>query len=200
MKTIKSPNLSIEPIGYIKSKYILCLIFSYTGEKIKFDMIKYNKHYQKLFSIDIKDYKKLSGKLKIGGIDGYGKEYQSYNLIFEGEYKNKKRNGKGKEYINYYGGLEVNCDSYPLYNSDKYNNIGFKGSELKISFEGEYLNGKRNGKGTEYYYNGKIKFNGEYLNGKKWNGKGYDLHGKTIYNIKNGKGRIKEYFSDGRIK
>ena len=46
------------------------IIFSYTGEKIKFDIIKYNKHYQKIFSIDIKDYKKLSGKLKIDGIDG----------------------------------------------------------------------------------------------------------------------------------
>ena len=202
MKTIESPNISIESKTNIKSKYILELTFSYTGEKIKFDMIKYNKHYQKLFSIDIKDYKKLSGKLKVDGIDGYGKEYQldPYTLIFEGEYKNKKRNGKGKEYINYYGGLEVTCNSYPLYSSDKYNYIGFKGEELKVSFEGEYLNGKRNGKGTEYYYNGKIKFNGKYLNGKKWNGKGYDLNGKNIYDIKNGKGRIKEYFSDGRVK
>ena len=41
-------------------------------------------------------------------------------------------------------------------------------------YEGKYLNGKRNGKGIEYYKNGNIKFEGEYLNGKKWNGKGYD--------------------------
>ena len=67
-------------------------------------------------------------------------------LIFEGEYLNGKRNGKGKEYND--------------------NN--------ELIFEGEYLNGKRNGKGKEYDYNGKLIFEGEYLNGKKWNGKGYN--------------------------
>ena len=41
-------------------------------------------------------------------------------------------------------------------------------------FEGEYIQGKRNGKGKEYYDNGKLKFEGEYLNGKNWNGKGYN--------------------------
>ena len=44
----------------------------------------------------------------------------------------------------------------------------------KLIFEGEYLNGLRNGKGKEYYYDGKLKFDGEYLNGKKWNGKEYE--------------------------
>ena len=44
----------------------------------------------------------------------------------------------------------------------------------EISFEGEYLNGKRNGKGKEYYYKGGIKFEGEYFEGKIWNGKMYD--------------------------
>ena len=39
-------------------------------------------------------------------------------------------------------------------------------------FEGEYLNGKRNGKGKEYDYYGNLIFEGEYLNGKRWNGKG----------------------------
>ena len=39
-------------------------------------------------------------------------------------------------------------------------------------FEGEYLNGERNGKGKEYDYdNGKLEFEGEYLNGER-NGKG----------------------------
>ena len=42
----------------------------------------------------------------------------------------------------------------------------------KLEFEGEYLNGERNGKGKEYYKNGELIFEGEYLNGKKWNGKG----------------------------
>ena len=42
----------------------------------------------------------------------------------------------------------------------------------KLVFEGEYVNGQKNGKGKEYYNNGKIRFEGEYLNGKKYNGKG----------------------------
>ena len=33
----------------------------------------------------------------------------------------------------------------------------------KLQFEGEYLNGKRNGKGKEYWNDGKLKFEGEYL-------------------------------------
>ena len=53
---------------------------------------------------------------------GYIKEYDyDGKLIYEGEYLNGERNGKGKEY--------------------------FRG---KLIFEGEYLNGKRNGKGKEY--------------------------------------------------
>ena len=50
-------------------------------------------------------------------------------------------------------------------------------------FEGKFLNGKRNGKGKEYYENGEIDFEGEYLNGKR-NGKGkeYDRSfGKVIF-------------------
>ena len=36
----------------------------------------------------------------------------------------------------------------------------------ELIFEGEYLNGEKNGKGKEYR-NGKLIFEGEYLNGKK---------------------------------
>ena len=36
-----------------------------------------------------------------------------------------------------------------------------------LIFEGEYLNGKRNGKGKEYNDNGQLIFEGEYLDGKK---------------------------------
>ena len=39
--------------------------------------------------------------------------------------------------------------------------------EHNLEFEGEYLNGQKNGKGKEYYYNNKLKFEGEYLTGKK---------------------------------
>ena len=76
-------------------------------------------------------------------INGNGKvkEYNSDGiLIFEGENLNRRRNGKGKEYL-HAGGI--------------------------IFFEGEYLNGRRNGKGKEYSFDGKLMFEGEYSNGKK---------------------------------
>ena len=39
-------------------------------------------------------------------------------------------------------------------------------------------------------------FDGEYLNGIKWNGKGYGLDKKIIFELKQGKGFIKEKYSD----
>ena len=63
----------------------------------------------------------------------------------------------------------------------------------KLEFEGEYLNGERNGKGTEYYNNSKLKFEGEYLDGKRWNGKGFNKKGKNDFEIKGGNGKGKEY-------
>ena len=63
-----------------------------------------------------------------------------------------------------------------------------------MEFEGDYLNGIRNGKGKEYYKDGKLKFVGEYLNGEKWNGKEkeYDYDDRLIYEIKyiNGKKKL----------
>jgi len=35
-----------------------------------------------------------------------------------------------------------------------------------LKYEGEYLNGKRNGKGKEYNRNGELIYEGLYLNGK----------------------------------
>ena len=74
-----------------------------------------------------------------------------------------------------------------------------KGVEYKIKkdnllvFKGEYLNGKRNGKGREYYDNNNLKYQGEYKEGKIWNGKGYDIKGKLEFEVKNGNGKVKEY-------
>ena len=60
--------------------------------------------------------------------------------------------------------------------------------------KGEYLNGKRNGKGKEYDWFGKIKFEGEYLYNFKLKGKSYlneklEYEGEySCYNKWNGKG------------
>ena len=37
----------------------------------------------------------------------------------------------------------------------------------ELIFEGDYINGKRNGKGKEYNYYDKLEFEGEYLNAKR---------------------------------
>ena len=50
-------------------------------------------------------------------------------------------------------------------------------------FEGEYLNGEKNGKGKEYDYNGQLIYEGEYLHGYKLNGKEY-RKGIVVYEMK----------------
>ena len=70
---------------------------------------------------------------------------------------------------------------------------------VNFFFEGEFLNGKRNGKGKEYYFNKKLFFEGEYSNDKKWNGKGYDENGNIIYELINGNGKVKEYYYNGDL-
>ena len=67
----------------------------------------------------------------------------------------------------------------------------------KLIFEGEYLNGERNGKGKEYNRNGNLIFEGEYLNGKRWNGIGYDTKNNKL---KSGKGFVKEYYLNNILK
>ena len=114
----------------IKSFYNLKLIFSYIDEEHKLILIKENKYLQTKININIINYKLFKGIYIIFESNIKGKEYNGYKeqLVFEGEYLNRKRSGKGKEY--YLSG--------------------------KLKFEGEYLNGKRNGKGKEYWPDGKL--------------------------------------------
>ena len=84
----------------------------------------------------------------------------------------------------------------------------------KLKYEGEFLNGKKNGKGVEYERFPGIKYVGEFLNGKK-NGKikEYDFHNyyhsvydkgtsKLIFEgeyLNNYKIRGKEYYKNGKL-
>ena len=264
----------------VKSFYIIEIFFSYLEEKQKLKLVKKNKNLQKYLNITINNYIHFTGKYIIyeskgkgkeyckerliyegeylnGSRNGKGKEFNEFDgnciLIFEGEYLNGKRNGKGKEYFNnngklkfegqylngkrngkgkeyYYNGKGEYLNGYELlgteYKNGKIKNqcnrvkgIGKKFEYRRKLFEGEYLNGKkngkgkeyfennlifdgeylddkRNGKGKEYYHNGKLKFEGEYLNDKRWNGKGYDISNNLIYELNCGKGLIKEFNDD----
>ena len=183
LKNIKSINL----IKEVKSRFNIKLIFSFLEQKLKREIIRYNKKYQNLFNINIDDYKKDCKIIRIMEKNGFGKEYtlDKNRLIFEGEFKNGKKNGKGTEYF-------------------------VDGIEQKL-FEGTYLNGKRHGKGIEYHRiriwqikkgiecnQGKIRFKGEYSNGYKIEGKGYDDSGKLEFKLeRNGIG--KEYYFNGKL-
>ena len=87
MKDIKSLKIS---------KQILFLL----DEKTKLDLVKYNKTLQNKININLINYICFSGKNIVYGEKGIVKEYDDNGqLIFEGEYLNGKRNGKGKDMI-----------------------------------------------------------------------------------------------------
>ena len=102
-----------------------------------------------------------------------------------------KHRRKGKEFIKY---LSFEGEYLNGERNGKGKEYSYDGT---IIFEGEYLHGKRNGKGKEYFIDGKLVFEGEYLNGKKWNGKGFHANGNIIYQIINGNGILKIYNNVG---
>ena len=85
-----------------------------------------------------------------------------------------------------------------------------------LLFEGEYLNGKKHGEGKCYliikavdlsylgleYKNINLQdkkiliSEGEYLYGKEWNIRHYFEDGKLLYEMKNGKGIVKDYYNE----
>jgi len=207
---------------YIIAKKIIKEVFSYLSIKYILNIIIYNKKLQNIFGIDIKKYKEVSGIYKIRSRNGKCKEYilNTKILIFEGEYLNGKRNGKGKKYCElefegeYLNGKKWNGKGKEYYDNGQ---LEFEGEYLngekngngkeynidgKLKYEGEYLKGKRNGKGKEYYQNGELEFEGEYLNGKKWNGKGkeynyngqLEFEGEYFKGVKKGKGKEFNFF------
>ena len=147
----------------IKSSYFSMIIFSLISEKRKLQLIKYNKRIQNIENITLLNYKILSRKYIVQETKGNIKIFNALNDILI--FEGDYFNGIGKEY----------------------NPLG------SIIYEGSYLNGKRNGKGTIYYIDGKILFKGEFLKVKKWNVKEYDKNGNIIYELKEGIGFIKEY-------
>ena len=151
---------------------------------------------------------KFEGEYLNGKKNGKGKEYNRYGkLEFEGEYLNGKRNGKGRESHSYYYAQLIFEGEY--LNGKKWNGKEYEDNNLVLElkegkgykngkcFKGEYLNGEKNGKGKEYDLSGVLLFEGEYYKGKKWNGKGY-INNKVEYELNEGKGYIKEYYTDNK--
>ena len=158
----------------------------------------------------------FEGEFKNDKKNGKGKEYYETNgkIFFYGTYLNGKRHGIGKEYhLNgkikfegeYSNGYKIEGKGYSqegklelIFGRDGEGREYYP-NEGKLSFKGTYLDGKRHGKGIEYYSSGEIKFEGEYSNGYKIEGKGYNYFGKIIFELeRNGKG--KEYDIIGKLK
>ena len=98
-----------------------------------------------------------------------GKEYKKGELRFEGEYKDGIRwNGKGKEFntkIYEFDGLQMDFEG-EYFKGQKWTGK-IKDYSDDIYYEGEILNGKKHGKGKEFYKRGKIIYEGVYLNGER---------------------------------
>ena len=202
---IKEGNGNV--IEYYPSKKLELSMEYVNGERKK-GIVKqyYDDNVSLLFECEYKD----------GDLNGLGKHYDSRGKIkFEGEYlKGKRWNGKGyndkgeEEYE-----LIDGCGKILLYSRGKLKFegdckdglcIGKEYEKDKIVFEGEYLNGKKHGKGKEYTIDGKIKYDGEYYDGERWKGMAWNYYsngeleyeGEYIYGKLNGKYK---YFYRGGI-
>ena len=87
-------------LNNIKSYDFLRLLFSHVFERRKLKIIKYDKSLQNKIDINLTNYKMYKGSYIIHQGNGKFKEYNDCGniniLIFEGEYLNGERNGKGK--------------------------------------------------------------------------------------------------------
>ena len=151
----------------INSKYNLESIFSFIEFKKRLEIIIYNKKLQEKLNININYYKGISQKILKIDKNGIGTIYNLFTneKYFEGEYSNKKKNGKGIEYK----GNEISFEGE--YKNGKKNGYGkkYNFSNLLI-YEGEYKDDERNGYGKEYDCHLNLIFEGEFFNDKKWNG------------------------------
>jgi hypothetical protein len=116
--------------------------------------------------------------------------------MYEGEWKNGERYGKGKE---------IKSDGAILEGEWKFGKphgkVKYRNSKGDFYF-GDYKNGMRNGKGVYLFSNGEI-YSGEFRNGIP-NGKGIDFYsngdaycGQFVNEKRNGKGMY--FYSGGRI-
>ena len=196
-------------------------IFSFFNEKKKLEIVRYNKRIQNSLDININNYRDFTGKYlkneiikkennndgklefkgenfnekrnekrKLNKNEGERKhELKGSNAEKFEKYKNKNKSKIYKEYDCLNGDIEYEGEKL----NGKWHGFGKKFYQGYLDYVGNYLNGKRNGKGEEYDKNGNLRFEGEYLNGIKWNGKGYDAKGYEEFEIKEGKGIVKEY-------
>jgi len=146
----------------------------------------------------------FKGALSSENFHGIGEFYVDGKKIYEGEWLNGEKSGKGTYYSQFSDGSNSKYQGEWLNN--KKNGKGVLYNDGKKYYEGEWENDQMNGKGISYY-NGKKRYEGEWLNGEK-SGKGtyhskfsdgskYKYVGEWLNNQENGKGVT--YLEDGSI-
>ena len=85
----------------IKSVFFIKILFYNLTPLTQLKILKYNKSLQNKIDITLMNYKLLSERYIVQEENGKTKEFSLFDnqLLFEGEYLNGKRNGKGKEYL-----------------------------------------------------------------------------------------------------
>ena len=153
-------------IKEVKSNFFKNDLFSLLSIKTKLSIIKYNKVLQDVLNINKEDNKMYKRRrYKLGDLKGKVREFslEKNALIFIGEYLEGKRNGEGKEFYNngqnifigkFESGMKISGNGYKLdyeiENGSGYVREYYDDGQLK--YEGEYLNGEKNGQGTEFIY------------------------------------------------
>ena len=97
---------------------------------------------------------------------------------------------------------QENIESIWRGNYNKLNEKEGKGKEYNLEdyliFDGEYAKNQKIS-GIEYYINETKKYEGEYRENKYWNGFIFGKLQKKSYEIKLGKGKIKEFHENGNL-
>ena len=193
-------------LSNIKSNSILKKLFDLLENALCLKIISYNKSFQSKLDKNIEDFKKASKIYFIFQDKGKAKEYnkESNIIIFEGEYKNKKRNGFGKEYDKgqlifegqYKDGLKNGpgkAYSKLIFEGIYLNTVEWEGlgqmvetkkddalnEEKKAIYYGKINEGKLNGYGKKEDLESYIKYEGNFIKGKKW-GKGKEFESSYL--------------------
>ena len=179
----------------IKSDFFHRLLFCFIEKLTKLKILKNNKNLQNKIDINIKHYIVNSVRYIIYDSKEKGKEYDGFtnDLIYEGDYLNGERNGKGKEYDKL-GKLIYEGE----FKNGKRDGKGKIYKNEQLFYEGELKNGERQGKGKSFV-NGKLTFEGEFSADELRNGKYYDEEGNIREQSENfnGNGYVKLFDSLG---
>ena len=143
-----------------------------------------------------KPYKNIKSAYILKEIFSYIEKRQSLYIIYGDKSIMKKLEITLDDYKKVSGKIIKKEQNLMNFWGEKEDNVYFQDTNIKV-FKGNYIKGKKNGKGKEYYINKKKKFEGEYSNGKKIKGTGYDKFGNIIYKIENGK--VIEKYKNGNL-